>query len=93
MAKKYSLLEVLKLVDDYSLFVNADARITNSLKLLATHQVAPAGGTLTDYETKYNAARTEFVQNYFDGVHHGVNTEVKLITDGILCKTGPTYAT
>ena len=93
MAKKYSLLEVLKLVDDYSLWLNGDARITNSLRVLATPQVAPAGGALTTYETNYNAARTEFVQNYFDGVFGAVNTEVKLITDGILCKTGPTFAT
>jgi len=91
MAKKYSLLEVLKLVDDYSLWLNGDARITNSLRVLATPQVAPAGGALTTYETNYNAARTEFVQNYFDGVFGAVNTEVKLITDGILCKTGPTF--
>jgi len=89
MAKKYSLLEVLKLVDDYSLFVNADARITNSLKVLATPTASPAAG----YETNYSAAKTEFVQNYFDGVFGGVNTEVKLINDGILCKTGPTFAT
>jgi hypothetical protein len=72
MAKKYSLLEVLKLVDDYSLFVNADARITNSLKVLATPTASPAAG----YETNYSAAKTEFVQNYFDGVFGAVNTEV-----------------
>lgn len=89
MAKKYSLLEVLKLVDDYSLWLNGDARITNSLKVLATPTPSPAAG----YETNYSAAKTEFVQNYFDGVFGAVNTEVKLITDGILCKTGPTFAT
>lgn len=89
MAKKYSLLEVLKLVDDYSLWLNGDARITNSLRVLATPTANPAAG----YETNYSAAKTEFVQNYFDGVFGAVNTEVKLITDGILCKTGPTFAT
>jgi hypothetical protein len=89
MAKKYSLLEVLKLVDDYSLWLNGDARITNSLKVLATPTANPAAG----YETNYNAARTEFVQNYLDGVFGAVNTEVKLINDGYLCKSGPTFAT
>lgn len=93
MAKKYSLLEVLKLVDDYSLWLNGDARITNSLKVLATPIVAPAGGALTTYETNYNAARTEFVQNYLDGVFGAVNTEVELINKGYLCKSGPTFAT